>query len=96
MNTAYADCANSTGLRAGATTPINPGGTPTWFSWQDGDDTISFNQYYGANRPIQSAHPGGANVLMTDGSARFAPQTLELQTFFNLCNRDDGNSVNLP
>ena len=49
VDTAYGDCASSTGLRAGATTPINPGGTPTWFAWQDADDTISFNDYYGAN-----------------------------------------------
>ena len=49
VETAYGDCASSTGLRAGATTPINPGGTPTWFGWQDADDTISFNDYHGAN-----------------------------------------------
>jgi hypothetical protein len=42
-------CARSTGIRAGATTPINPGGVPTWFSWHDADDTINFNDYYGVN-----------------------------------------------
>jgi hypothetical protein len=49
VNTEYGGCARSTGLRTGATTPINPGGVPTWFAWQDADDTVSFNDYYGAN-----------------------------------------------
>jgi hypothetical protein len=49
VDTAYAVCARSTGLKAGATTPINQGGTPTWFAWQDADDTIDFGDYYGAN-----------------------------------------------
>ena len=42
-------CARSTGIRAGAPTPINPGGIPTWFPWHDADDTINFNDYYGVN-----------------------------------------------
>ena len=42
-------CARSTGLRAGATTPINPDNVPTWFAWQDADDTINFNDYYGTD-----------------------------------------------
>ena len=47
--------------------------------------------YYGCNRPIQSAHPGGAQVLLTDGSVRFVVANLDLQTLFNLVNRNDGN-----
>ncbi len=49
--------------------------------------------YYGQNRPIQSAHPGGAQVGLGDGSVRFVAQSLDLPTLYNLCNRDDGNVV---
>lgn len=46
-------------------------------------------QYYAANRPLQSAHPGGANALLADGSVHYLSQSLALQTLFNLSNRDD-------
>jgi prepilin-type N-terminal cleavage/methylation domain-containing protein/prepilin-type processing-associated H-X9-DG protein len=45
---------------------------------------------YGANRPILSAHSGGANVLMGDGSTHFLSESLDLQVLYNLANRDDG------
>ncbi|MFM8274847.1 MAG: DUF1559 domain-containing protein [Gemmata sp.] len=47
--------------------------------------------YYGQNRPIQSAHSGGANILLADGSVRLINDAIPLQTLFNLANRDDGN-----
>jgi prepilin-type N-terminal cleavage/methylation domain-containing protein len=50
-------------------------------------------QFYGCNRPIQSIHPGGAQVALTDASVRFLGESLALQTFFDLVNRDDGNSL---
>ena len=50
------------------------------------------DQYYGCNRPIQSAHPGGAHVAMGDGSVRFLSESLNLQTLFDLSNRDDGHA----
>jgi prepilin-type processing-associated H-X9-DG protein len=46
--------------------------------------------------PIQSAHGGGANVLFADGSVQFLTTSLDLNTFKNLVDRDDGNSVELP
>ena len=49
------------------------------------------NKYYGCNRPIQSAHPGGASVAIADGSVRFLSESLDLQTLFDLCNRADGH-----
>lgn len=51
------------------------------------------DNYYGCNRPIQSAHPGGANMLLCDGSVRFFHENLPLQTLYNLSNRDDGNVI---
>jgi prepilin-type processing-associated H-X9-DG protein len=50
---------------------------------------------YGCNRPIQSAHSGGANVASADGSVHFLLQGLDLQTLYNLCNRDDGNPISV-
>ena len=47
--------------------------------------------YYGNNRPIQAAHPGGANVLHADGAVRFLIESTSLQALSDLCNRDDGN-----
>jgi prepilin-type N-terminal cleavage/methylation domain-containing protein/prepilin-type processing-associated H-X9-DG protein len=45
----------------------------------------------GPNSPIQSAHSGGANVGMADGSVQFLNENIEIQTLYNLANRDDGN-----
>jgi prepilin-type N-terminal cleavage/methylation domain-containing protein len=44
---------------------------------------------YGANRPIQSAHVGGAHVLMADGSAHMLNESIELDVLWGLANRDD-------
>ena len=49
----------------------------------------------GPNRAIQSAHVGGAEVLLADGSVHFASETLDLNVLYNLANRSDGNSVNV-
>ncbi|MEA1951451.1 MAG: DUF1559 domain-containing protein [Planctomycetota bacterium] len=47
----------------------------------------------GPNRPIQSVHPGGAQVLLADGSVRFMDEDTEIQLLYNLANRDDGNAM---
>ena len=49
--------------------------------------------YYACNRPIQGAHPGGAMVLLGDGSVRFLQQSTELQVLYDLSNRDDGHVI---
>jgi prepilin-type N-terminal cleavage/methylation domain-containing protein/prepilin-type processing-associated H-X9-DG protein len=46
--------------------------------------------------PIQSVHPGGANVLFADGHVVFLANGIDLNTFKNLVDRDDGNVVQLP
>ena len=51
------------------------------------------NEFYGANRPIQSAHPSIALCLLVDASVQNYSQSMALQTLFYLCNRDDGNVI---
>ena len=50
----------------------------------------------GLNTPITASHSGGANVAMADGSVRFLSDGTDLQTLYNMSNRDDGNVVTLP
>jgi prepilin-type N-terminal cleavage/methylation domain-containing protein/prepilin-type processing-associated H-X9-DG protein len=45
------------------------------------------------NTPIQSAHPGGAQTVFVDGSVQYLSETLDLNTLYNLANRDDGKVI---
>jgi prepilin-type N-terminal cleavage/methylation domain-containing protein/prepilin-type processing-associated H-X9-DG protein len=45
----------------------------------------------GPNRPIQSAHPGGAHVLLADGSVRMLDEQIEIPVWYDLVNRDDSS-----
>ena len=47
------------------------------------------------NTPLMSDHPGGANVVMTDGSVHFLSESMEVGTLHRLANRMDGKVVNL-
>lgn len=47
----------------------------------------------GPNRPIQSAHPGGAMVLLADGSADFLDESIDVAAVYELANRDDGDRL---
>ena len=49
----------------------------------------------GANRPLISAHSGGVNVTLADGSVHFLSDSLDLPTLFNLADKDDGNVANI-
>lgn len=44
----------------------------------------------------RSRHPGGANCVLGDASVRFVTETIDLQTWQWLGNRDDGNPITLP
>jgi prepilin-type N-terminal cleavage/methylation domain-containing protein len=41
------------------------------------------------------AHPGGMSSLMADGSVRTISWNVTQQVFYNLCNKQDGNTVTL-
>ena len=43
----------------------------------------------GANNPLLSAHPGGAQICLTDASARFLSETTDLETLKILADRND-------
>ncbi len=47
----------------------------------------------GANIPLNSAHPGGVNILLCDGSVRFVANTVPLDVLARLATRDDGQVV---
>ncbi len=43
------------------------------------------------NQSPYSFHPGGINIAMCDGSVRFLAESLNAETFWGLCCRNDGN-----
>ena len=47
----------------------------------------------GPNSPIQSVHPGGANVALVDGSVQFLSASLDITTLRCLATRNDGQTV---
>jgi prepilin-type N-terminal cleavage/methylation domain-containing protein/prepilin-type processing-associated H-X9-DG protein len=47
----------------------------------------------GSNTPVQSVHPGGANVLLADGSVHFCSESLDIQILRYMATRDDGKAV---
>lgn len=53
------------------------------------DCSVNCNNWYG----IYGFHPGGANVLLCDGSARFVGKRLDPLTFIYLTVRDDGHLI---
>ncbi|MCY2987338.1 MAG: DUF1559 domain-containing protein [Planctomycetota bacterium] len=47
----------------------------------------------GNNIPVNSAHPGGAMVVLCDGSVRFVADATPAATLAQLATRDDGNPI---
>ncbi len=48
---------------------------------------------HGSNNPLLSAHPGGAQICLTDASVRFLSETTELRTLKLLADRQDRQPV---
>jgi prepilin-type N-terminal cleavage/methylation domain-containing protein/prepilin-type processing-associated H-X9-DG protein len=70
------------------TTVVAPLGSKRFVFAQSGDERCG--------TPIQSVHPGGANVLLADGSVRFLTDSIDLGTFKSMVDRDDGHVVQWP
>jgi len=51
---------------------------------------------WGGNTILNSFHPGGINVLLTDGSVRFVRDSIDFPTFQRACVRNDGFANSLP
>ncbi|MEW4452288.1 DUF1559 domain-containing protein [Bremerella sp. JC817] len=69
--------------------PINHKGDEWWGTGGWFDNTESW-----VNTAFRSAHPGGAQFAMTDGSVRFIPETIGFRTYTALMDRADGNVTN--
>ena len=92
---ARSDCAHS--IMMGVTSPQDPS-RPRIFNstvllypinHRDAvDDGIIGNCGY--NRPIISAHPGGALTVLLDGSVAFQSEETAIEVLWNLADRDDG------
>lgn len=51
------------------------------------------NAGYRRHTIIRSSHPGGAQMVLNDGSVRFVTETIEFATFIRLCDRADGQPI---
>jgi prepilin-type N-terminal cleavage/methylation domain-containing protein/prepilin-type processing-associated H-X9-DG protein len=54
------------------------------------------NDSHGANNPLVSAHPGGVNVALLDGSQRFLSDDADLSMLKSLATRDDNSALERP
>ena len=53
----------------------------------------NFQNQNNCNTPLKSKHTGGIHALLCDGSTRFVSDSVDLQTLYNLSDRDDGNPL---
>ena len=59
------------------------------------DDLDGASGNNGMNRPLLSAHSGGVNVAMADGSVHLINDSIDWFSLANLADRDDGNVTNI-
>jgi prepilin-type N-terminal cleavage/methylation domain-containing protein len=70
--------------------PIN---STTGWGVGSGDCATGVCADVGCNTPLNSAHPGGVNALVGDGSVRFISDTITLDLLARLATRDDGKPL---
>ena len=75
-------------------TVVPPSSSQYTFAWcaLRGGGTNS-NASDGQYQNITSNHPGGANVLLCDGSARFIKSTIDIKTWWALGTRNGGEVI---
>jgi len=81
---------NNTTIRYAPNSPVgglSPANGLTWPGWTDAG---------GANTPLSSAHPGGVQVLMTDGSVRWIPNSISQDILTLLAVRNDRQNISDP
>lgn len=86
------------------TDTTNTNATDRWFNLTSIRYPIGTQTYalpgvchnHGSNNPLLSAHPGGTQIALTDASARFLSETIDLATLKNLADRDDRQVITLP
>ena len=84
-NTPVANITYSSGYTGGLTTERHAPNA-YWLSGAPG----SCSSEYEVNYVLNSFHPGGIHVTLTDGAVRFVSDTVNMDTFRQLCVRDDG------
>jgi hypothetical protein len=84
-NTPVANITSSSGYTGGLTT-LRYAPNAYWLSGATGDCSSEFE----VNYVLNSFHPGGILVVLADGSVRFLADTVDMNTFRQLCVRDDG------
>lgn len=57
------------------------------------DQAFAINKAPSFENDIRSDHPGGAQALLCDGSARFLPENMDLETLAAICTRDGSEVV---
>jgi prepilin-type processing-associated H-X9-DG protein len=70
--------------------PFNSAGTVYDIDFNSYREGKTANQLTYAAVTSRSYHPGGVNVMLADGSARFVAETVELATWRSLITRDGG------
>ena len=61
--------------------------------WADNIGGTGIGGNSGNNTPLNSAHPGGVNMLLVDGSVRFTAETTAIDVVARVCTRDDGQAL---
>ena len=55
--------------------------------------TAAYMGNVSCNTPLTSAHPGGVNAVLADGSVRFVTNNVDLITLKSAADRDEGNTT---